>query len=163
MPRKLRLVPVALVLAIAAAGCGSSSNGSSSNTSKAKLVAQADPICKQVSVERTAANSAVQNVASSTSKTLQVLARVAPPVAVDEHHAIVRLRALEAPASLASDWQKLLTGMEQLANDAAATGTDAKAGNYKDVTSITASGRKLREQLAAIATRDGFTYCGRTS
>ena len=158
MPRKLRLAPVALVIALAAAGCGSSSN-----TGGAKLVAEADPICKQVSVERTAANTAVSKAGSSTSKTLQVLARVAPPVAADEQRAIVRLRAIKAPSSLASDWQRLLAGMEQLANDATKIGSDAKAGQYNDVTSLTASGRKVREQITAIATRDGFTYCGRTS
>jgi hypothetical protein len=158
MPRKLRFVPVALVLAIVAAGCGSSSN-----TGAAKLIAQADPICKQVSLKRTAANTAVSKAGASTSKTLRALARVAPPVAVDEHQAIVRLRALKAPSALSSDWQKLLSGMEQLANDATAIGSDAKAGEYKDITSLTASGRKVREQITAIATRDGFTYCGRTS
>jgi hypothetical protein len=158
MPRNLRLATVALVLAIVAAGCGSS--GSSGNAS---LVAEADPICKQVSVERTAANSAISKAGSSTSKTLAVLARVAPPVAADEQRAIVRLRAIKAPSSLASDWQKLLAGMEQLANDATKIGADAKSGHYKDVTSLTASGRKVREQITAIATRDGFTYCGRTS
>jgi hypothetical protein len=158
MPRKLRLAPVALVIALVAAGCGSSSD-----TGASKLVAEADPICKQVSVERTAANTAVSNASSSTAKTLQVLARVAPPVAADEQRAIVRLRALKAPASLASDWQKLLAGMEQLANDATKIGADAKSGHYKDVTLLTANGRTVREQITAIATRDGFTYCGRTS
>jgi hypothetical protein len=158
MPSKLRLAPIAIVIAIAAAGCGSSSN-----PAKAKLVAEADPICKQVSVKRSAANAAVQQAGRSTSKTLTTLARVAPPVAVDEHQAIIRLRALKAPASLASDWQKLLNGMAQLANDATEIGDDAKAGEYKAITSLTASGRKLREQLTEISTRDGVTYCGRTS
>lgn len=158
MSRTLRLAPLALVIAILAAGCGNSSN-----TGAAKLVAEADPICKQVSAERTAANTAVSNAKGSTTKTLQALARVAPPVAVDEHQAIARLRSLKAPSSLSTDWQKLLSGMEQLANDATAIGNDAKAGKYTDITALTASGRKLREQLTAIATRDGFTYCGRTS
>jgi hypothetical protein len=173
MPRKLRLASIAIVVASVVAGCGgSTSTNTSTNTGSGSgsgsvhtaaakhLVAEADPICKQVDVERTAANTAVANAGSSTSKVLQTLARVAPPVAADERRAVVRLRAIEAPASLASDWQKLLTGIEQLATDATAIGTDAKAGEYKDVTSLTASGRKLREGLTEIATRDGFTYCG---
>jgi hypothetical protein len=161
MPRKLRLAPFALVLALVAAGCGSS--GSSSSTGAAKLVAAADPICKQVSVARAAANTAVTSAGTSTSKTLQALARFAPPVAVDEHQAIVRLRTINAPAALSSDWQKLLSGMEQLANDTTAIGNDAKAGKYAVITTITTSARKLRDQLTEIATHDGFAYCGRSS
>jgi hypothetical protein len=162
MSRTLRLAPIAVIVAIAAAGCGSSNN-SSSTSSKAKLVAAADPICKQISTARTAANAAVSKVSSSTAKTLATLARVAPPVAADEHQAVGRLHALHVPSSLTSDWRQLLAGMETLANDATQIGEHAKAHEYKAIVSLTSSGRKVREQLTTIANRDGFTYCGRTS
>jgi hypothetical protein len=162
MPRKLRLVPIAVVIATAVAGCGGSSSGSGA-TNTQQVVAEADTICKPISVERTAANAAVTSAKSSTAKTLAALARVAPPVAADEHQAIVRLRTLNVPTSLRSDWQKLLAGMEVLANDATQIGKHAKAHNYKAIVSLTSSGRKVREELTTIANRDGFTYCGRTS
>ncbi len=158
MPRKLRLVPIAIVVAIAVAGCGTSSTNG-----KAKLVAEADPICKQISIDRTAANAEVSKAKSSTAKTLRVLARVAPPVAAAEHRMVARLHALSVPSSLASEWQQLLAGMEQLADDATQIGEQAKANDYKTIASLTASGRTIREHLTAIAARDGFTYCGRTS
>jgi hypothetical protein len=157
MPRKLRLVPIAIVIATAVTGCGGSTSGN------AKFVAEADPICKQTLAKRTAANSEVSKVSSSTAKILAALARVAPPVAADEHHAITQLRALKAPASLSTDWRRLLAGMEVLANDATQIGEHAKAHDYEAIVSITASGNKLREGLIPIAAREGFTYCGRTS
>ncbi|MGD1058418.1 MAG: hypothetical protein ABR992_13510 [Solirubrobacteraceae bacterium] len=160
MPRKLRLVPIAVAVAVATAGCGSSSTSTSGKT---KFVAEADTICQQTLAKRTAANSEVSKVSSSTAKTLAVLARVAPPVAADEHHAITLLRALKAPASLNSDWRQLLAGMEVLATDATQIGEHAKAHDYKAIVSLTASGRKVRETLIPIASRDGFAYCGRTS
>jgi hypothetical protein len=160
MPRKLRLAPIAVVVALAVAGCGSSSSSKSGN---AKFVAEADPICEHTLAKRTTANSEVSKVSTSTAKTLAVLARVAPPVAAEEHQAIAQLRALKAPASLNSDWRQLLAGMEVLANDATQIGAHAKASEYKAVLSLTASGRKVREGLIPIAARDGFAYCGRTS
>jgi hypothetical protein len=158
MPHKLRFAPFAAILAIAAAGCGSSGG-----SARAQLVAQADPVCKQVAAQRLAANTAVGKVGTSTAKTLQALARLAPAVAVDEHQAVARLRALKAPSSLADDWQLLLTGMQQLADDTTRIAADSKAKNYKEVEAITSSGRRLRQQLTVIAARDGFSYCGRTS
>jgi len=154
----LRLAPIAIVIAVSAAGCGGSSG-----TTKTKLVAEADPICKQVAVARAAANTAIAKAGSSTSKSLKIVARVAPPIGAEELKAVAKLRTIKAPASLESDWRQLLSGMEQLGNDASALGAHAKAGEYKALTSITASGRKLRERLTKIATRDGFSYCGRTS
>jgi hypothetical protein len=159
MPLTRRLMPVLIFAAVAVAGCG----GSSGTTTKKDFVAQADPICKQVALERAAANTAVSKVSRSQTKELAMLARVAPSVASDEQQAILRLRALTPPSSLGSDWHALLTGMQQLASDATQIASDAKAKKLKGVESVTSSGRKLRQQLTTIATRDGFTYCGRTS
>lgn len=158
MPRTLRLAPIMAVIAIAAAGCG----GSKATATKASLVAQADPICKQISVARSAANAALTKATTATSK-LQILAKRAPAVAVEEQQAVVRLRALKAPTALAADWQQLLAGMQQLAQDTTQIATDAKANNLKSIETLTSSGRKVREKLTALANRFGFVYCGRTS
>jgi hypothetical protein len=160
-----RLAPVLMFAALLAAGCGGSSgsSGSTSATTGKGFIAQADPICKSVSDIRTAANEAVNKASPSKSKELAVLARVAPGVASDEQRAVGKLRALQPPSSLSGDWHTMLTGMQKLADDAAQIASDAKAKNLKEVESLTKSGRTLREQLTAIAGRDGFAYCGRTS
>jgi ABC-type enterochelin transport system substrate-binding protein len=157
MPHKPRHVALVALAAIAIAGCGSSGSA----LSKAGLVAKADPICKQVSVARDAANAALSKTSSS--KQLQVLARIAPAVAAAEHQAVDQLRALKAPAALAANWQQMLNGMQQLADDTARLVHDAKANDIKAVEAITSSGRVMRQHLTVIANHIGFTYCGRTS
>jgi hypothetical protein len=161
MSNKLRLAPIAIVVAIAAAGCGSSNNSTANNSAaKAKLVAEADPICKHVAVKREAANASLHGTSKST---LEKLAQLAPKVSVTEHQAVEQLRALKTPASLSQEWQQMLSGIEQLANDTTKLAVVAKANDLKKVEALTASGRKVREKLTVIATRDGFAYCGRTS
>jgi hypothetical protein len=160
MSLKRRAIPLAMLAVIALAGCG----GSSSKTlTRAELVAHADPICKQVATRRTTANEQLNKAGATSAKGLQLLAQVAPGVAAYEHEAIDRLRTLKAPTTLTNDWQQLLAGMQTLADDAAQIGVQAKAKQLKRVESITKSGRSVREKLTTIATRDGFTYCGRTS
>jgi hypothetical protein len=164
MPRQLRLAPVAAAIALALAGCGSSDSGNSTGTvdsAAAKhLVAEADPICKQIAVKREAANASLHGTSKST---LEKLAQLAPKVSVTEHQAVARLRTLTPPSALADDWRQILTGIEKLANDTTQIGVDAKADNLSKVEALTASGRTLREHLSTIAARDGFAYCGRTS
>jgi hypothetical protein len=153
-------IPLAMLAALAVAGCG----GAGSKTlTRAELVAHADPVCKQVSTRRTAANEELSKAGATSAKGLRLLARVAPGIATYEHQAVDQLRALKAPATLTSDWQQLLAGMQTLADDAAQIGVEAKADKLKKVESITSSGRSVREKLTTIASRDGFAYCGRTS
>jgi hypothetical protein len=157
MPHKPRLLALVALAVIAIAGCGSSG----STLSKAGLVAKADPICKQVAIARKAANATLSKASSS--KQLHVLAQIAPGVAADEHQAVDQLRGLKAPAALAADWQQMLHGMQQLADDTTRLVQNAKANDLKAVESVTSSGRVVRQRLTAIANRIGFTYCGRTS
>jgi hypothetical protein len=167
MSPRFRFAPLLAVAAVLAVGCGGTSHSSTTTTSakssRTAFVAQADPICKQVAARRSAANAALNKVAHSPSKQLELLARLAPPIAVDEHAAVEKLRTLKPPTALAHDWQQMLGGMQQLADDTSKTAADAKAKQLKGVETITASGRQVRQQLTAIASRDGFAYCGRTS
>lgn len=161
MSRTSRLAPVLIFAALLAAGCGGS--GHTTTAGRTALVAQADPICKQVSLKRTAANEALGKAGYSSKKELEILARVAPPVAADEQQAVERLRTLKAPASLSADWQQMLAGIQELADDAKKIATEAKANNLNGVKSTTASGQQVRQQLTTLAGRLGFSYCGRTS
>ena len=158
MPRNLRLIVLAVLAAVTLAACGGSSK-----SPRAELVAKADPICKQVSVRRNAANKALSKAGGTSPKGLRLLGQLAPGVAAYELQAVERLQTLKAPSTLEQDWQHLLAGMHQLAVDAGKIGVQAKADKLKKVQSITSSARAIRQQLTAIATRDGFTYCGITS
>lgn len=158
MSHKLRLIVLAVLAAVMLAACGGSSK-----SPRAELVAKADPICKQVSARRTAANEALSKAGGTSPKGLRLLAQLAPGVAAYEGHAVDELRSLKAPSELAADWQQLLAGMQTLADDAAQIGLEAKAKQLKKVESITSGARELRQRLTAIASRDGFAYCGRTS
>jgi hypothetical protein len=158
-----RVVVFTALTAIALAGCGgggsssSSTGGGGTSASRAALVAQADPICKQVAVKRAAANASIHGTGAAT---LPALSRLAPGMAVFEQTAVDKLRALKAPASASKEWQALLVGMEQLAIDDDRIGAEAKANHLKAVEATVTSGRSLREELAKIASRNGFKYCG---
>jgi len=151
--RKLLLAVLAATAALAASGCGS--------TSRSPLVARADPICKPVATKRTAVNAALAG--KSQTKALEVLAREAPSVAALEIETVDRLRTLKAPNALSNDWQQLLVGMQKLAEDNQKLGAAAKAKNATAVQRVDGEGQQVRQQLTVIATRDGFTYCGRAS
>lgn len=94
---------------------------------------------------------------------LKALARVAPGVASFEHQAVGRLQALIPPSSIKADWQQILAGMQQLADDNTQLTSYAQAGNVKAAELLVSASRLLRRRLAAIAARDGLTYCGRAS
>jgi hypothetical protein len=157
--QQLRLAALAAVAVIAAAGCGSQAAASP----RAHLIAQADQICKQVATLRAADNKEVHNASTSAAKLLDALTRLAPVAAAYERQAVDRLRTLTVPASLTHDWQEMLAGIQQLANENTELASNAKSKNIKGVQLVSSRSAKERQQLAALATRDGFTYCGRTS
>ncbi|HWJ49431.1 MAG TPA: hypothetical protein VNR42_00330 [Solirubrobacteraceae bacterium] len=138
------------------AGCGSSSSPN------AKLIAQADPICKQMNARVAAANASLGHVTNLRSAhTMQEVARAGLGLAIYEHQVVAKLSALKAPSSLSKDWQTLLSGMQQVANYTAQLAIEAKAKNAKLGEETIAQSRAVQKQLIAIATHDGFQHCGR--
>ena len=152
MARRLSFL---ILLSALLLGCG----GSSPN---AKLIAQADPICKRVNVRVATANAALGNAKTIRgARTLQLVAQTGLGLATYEHQAVAQLSALKAPSSLAKDWQTLLSGMQQGANYTAQLAIEAKAKNATLGEETIAKSRELQKQLIAIATHDGFQHCGR--
>jgi hypothetical protein len=154
-------LPTTLMLALLASiatGCGGS-HASSSATSR--MIAGADTICKGVNARRTAANKRVGAVTSQAA--LPKVAAVAAGLAAYERDAVGELRKLTAPASLAQDWRKILTGAEQLAENTAKLGEEAKAKNLKRVESLIHEDQKSEKELISIATTAGFKHCGRNT
>lgn len=155
MAYKLRfLLPL---VAVVIAGCGSTKT-----LTRAQLVAKADPICASASAERAKANARLGAATSLAGpKVLATLAETAPTVAAYESQGIAKLRKLNAPASLAHDWQSMLAGLQKLANDTAQLGAYAKEKDLAEAERLLASSKSTRKQLLVIAVRDGFTNCGR--
>jgi hypothetical protein len=158
-PHAVLLLPLIVVLL---AGCGSSGNSPNVPAPQRKLIAEADPICASASAKRAEANSRLGTVTSySNPKTLATIAETAPGVGKYESEGVAKLRALSAPASIASDWQTMLGGLEQLAKATTKLGVYAKQKNVAGAEALISSTKATREQLLTIATRDGFASCGR--
>jgi hypothetical protein len=149
-----------VLTALAAAGCGSSSSQPHKTSA---LVATADPVCHKITVKREAANAALHEVSSSTTKTLHVLAQVAPGVASVENNAVTVLSKLKPSSAEATEWDAILLGMRLLAGDTSRLAAAAKANDIAEVHSVDAAGKQLQEKLAVIAKRNGFSYCGISS
>jgi hypothetical protein len=168
-------VAVLAVSAVAFAGCGSAKSSSQDSTaettaatsaasstspessangaalSRAGLIAKADAICTKVR--------AMLN--KNKFKTQDQVARVATRVTAYERAAVIELRKLVPPATLASDWEQIVKGVEILASDAMSIGRYARIHQLETPAGhavLVASGRHgIRE--AAIARRDGFVNC----
>ncbi len=150
-----RLSFIVLLIALFVGGCGGQS-------AKDKLIAQADPICKQVNERRAAANASLGNVTTLGGKgTLAKVAQTAPALSRFQHEAVAKLSALKAPSSMSKDWQTMLKGLQQLANYTAQIGFVAKAKKAAFGEKLIATSRELQKQLIALAKRDGFQHCGR--
>jgi hypothetical protein len=159
--RSLRpLVAVLLALAtVLLTACGSSH---SAPAPQRKLIAEADPICASASAKRAEANARLGQVTSySNPKTLASIAETAPGVGAYESQAVAKLRTLTAPASVASEWQTMLAGLDHLAKATAQLGVYAKEKNATGAEKLLTGTKATREQLLEIATRLGFTSCGR--
>jgi hypothetical protein len=153
------LLPLLLPLVILA-GCGSGTQSLPSG--QRKLIAEADPICASASAKRAEANSKLGTVTSLSSPTvLKSIAETAPGVSAYESEAVAKLRQLSAPASLSSDWQTMLAGLQKLAKATGQLGVYAKEKNVAAGEKLLASSKVTREQLLVIAGRDGFSHCGR--
>jgi hypothetical protein len=150
---------IAVLAALAVAGCGGASTATSSSSPKSRLIARADAICKPLNARRKAANTQVGAVTSSAA--LPKVARIAPGLAAYEHKEVAELQALTAPAALAGTWQKILTGAQQLADNTATLGAEAKAGNLKAVEAVIHKDQKSERELIAVAKTAGFAHCGR--
>jgi hypothetical protein len=125
-------------------GCGSSGGG---------FVSAANTICKRYNAKIAANTPAKQS-------TLDI-ARVNQNEAL-ERGAIAELAKLKAPASVSSDWQRILTYRRSLA-DGLATLARAQAGkDTRTVEAAIASKKREHLELLDVAARHGLIECGQT-
>jgi hypothetical protein len=152
------LIPVVTVAAMLA-GCGGSGSDGPSLT-RAQLVARATPICRATVKTRVEASKKLEKENTAAGPPFAALAASAPALGASQTRAVAQLRKLSPPASLAKDWQSLLAGLQQLADDTAKIGADAKEKNIKAIEAIVSGGTGARTRLVTIAKRDGLEPCG---
>jgi hypothetical protein len=152
---------LAILVTLVSPGCGGSSktepSGSSRPPSKsaavARLIAQADPICRRLNVELAAASRA-SHVAIATSALRH---------AALERAAVAELSKLTPPASLANDWRQIIKYRRTLAEELVKLGGYAKANDTQKVKALAVSKTRVHKKLLEIAKRDGFEHCSRVS
>jgi hypothetical protein len=140
--------------AAAQAGTETSKPASSTPTSSGELISEANAICRRVAARR----------ASNRAETNEQFARVVSELASFEQGISAELAKLAPPASLASDWRQILTGVQMLAADTAKVGEYARTNQLHTAIGarVVSAREKLENQLLSIARRDGFTDCART-
>jgi hypothetical protein len=146
-----RIVGLALtVAALATYGCGSSSKGQSQT--RAKLIASADTICHRVNATR-------DSVAIISP---QEYTRILPLVA-DERSAVVELGKLVPPATLASDWSRIVANFRLIAADTRTYVQSLKAQDVKGAEEALRSMQTAQQHMVAVTRHDGFSDCAQIS
>lgn len=150
----------AFVLGFAAlviAGCGgesaSTGSGQASAASgpRARLIAQADAICRR----RDDALEAIP-LANTSNRAVE---RYAAQSAARDATAISELVELSVPASMAREWPLILTYTRDLRNEMLKLNEDAKHGNTHSIPALSRQTQVLKGKLELAASRAGFTAC----
>jgi hypothetical protein len=174
-----RAAPVLAALALAAGGCGGGSgsaaadrSGASDNSrsttttasagrtsatpsdaqAKARLVAQADTICKRVNTE-------IEAVVPKNQSRKEVL-RVVPRNVGIEQRGLRELEKLTPPASFAADWRKMLGYRRVLAEELAGFVADEKRGDEAAAKARFTVKERTHVTLETTGRSSGFKHCG---
>jgi hypothetical protein len=98
-------------------------------------------------------------LSTMTVKTISDFARVLPTTAVYEHNEYAELAKLVPPASMAKDWQVLLTLTLQGSTNSAELGKEAQAGKFNINSALVTATTNDDERINHIAKRDGLKAC----
>jgi hypothetical protein len=164
--KRVTVLLAVCVVALLAIGCGGSGNATTGGApvtttsagqspspgeaqAKARLIAQADVICRRFNE---------QLINESRAEAANV-SRTAPRNATIEMRAVEELAKLTPPSSLANDWTQILAYRRTLAEELVTVARDAAANNAAGMQALGASKKKIREKLTQLAGRDGFKDC----
>ncbi len=162
-------------ITLAASGCGGSSKTVSTTTAavtsvpatttttattpaakesanaltSAQLIASGDAICARINAKR----------ASTTLTKTQDYARLVPPLGAYEQAEAAKLSKLTPPASMASEWKQIASGVEAVADDTAKIGQDIKSNRDNAGSVLLTKATKIQVQTNAVAKRAGFKDC----
>jgi len=130
----------------------STGSGSGKPLSRVVLIVRADAICKRLNAEL---DRTKNNISSQ-----QDIVRIAPRRAAVEQTALTELGGLTPPNSMAADYQQMLATRQTLIEDIKKLGEDAATNNSGAESAVYSASTPLVHQMAAMALRDGFKYCG---
>jgi hypothetical protein len=144
------------VSALLICGCGTSSSTTgvkapSRPLTKSQLIAKADPICARFFVKFHAHGT---KTAKEFVGNLRLLLSF-------ERTESEELRKLTPPASMSSDWNKILTGQRTLTDDSARLLTYVRQGKLQAARPLLSAAQSARSQETALARRNGFKDCSR--
>lgn len=175
--RQPAFVLVAVTLAVA--GCGSSRAGSGSANSapvapgktasvgtisvpvavkggkplaRTELIAGADAICARLNVRLAAAKDVV-------SSDLAAIEAIATRRSGTERAALVELQQLTPPASMASEWQRMLDYRATVVGDLAKIAEYARENNPQGTKTVLLATTNVIRQILVAGTRAGFKDC----
>jgi uncharacterized membrane protein YccC len=120
--------------------------------SEGELIARADAICTRV-------NNEIADV-KPVGLNAQRIASVAPAHALIEQTGVNQLERLEPPASMATDWQRIIALRRRLATELDQLANAADSEDMAGIRGFAASKLRVHHQLSALAKRDGFRVCG---
>jgi hypothetical protein len=144
--RLMAFVVAATVLVVS--GCGESAD-SPKRLTRSELIARGDTICRRLSIK----------LAATTIRSAQSYV----PLAAYEHAAVVEMRNLTPPASMANGWGQMVGGAQKLADATAKLGTYPQAGGFVATTPAVrtafAAAVEGTKQMSAAAGREGFKDC----
>ena len=154
-----RLPALSLTVAVLmVSGCGGST-GSSAALTRSELIARGDAICRRINAK----------IRATKVSTAQDYARVAPPLAAYEQTAVIEMRKLTPPASIANGWRQIVSGAQMLANGTTKLGEYAQTSNPFEVAHQTpsvhaafAATTEGPKQMVTAAQRGGFKDCAQT-
>lgn len=146
------------VVALAIAGCGGSDNTSAGQTAassisgpRARLIAQAEVICKR-------RDEALEAVPLSSAKS-SAIARYATQSAALQASGLSELARLSAPGSMAQEWQQILTYTRGIRSEMVKLREDAKRGDTGSIDALSQATKAIKRKLQALASRAGFIAC----
>lgn len=119
--------------------------------SKAQLLAAGESVCRHLNKELAASKDVIRTQAD--------YARVAPQRAAIVSASMVELKKLTPPASIAGDWQKIVSDRQSLDEYITKLGQDATAKDSNAIRLALASSSVVVQDLYAVATRVGLKEC----
>jgi hypothetical protein len=149
MSRQCRAALGLVAVLFATSGCGESA-GSTKPLTRSELIARGDAICRRINAQLNAIRSAKD------------YARLG----AYEQAAVVEMRRLTPPSSMASDWGQVVSGAQARADATAKIGTYPPEGAFATrkpaVRAAYAAAGTGMQQMVTAARREGFKDCART-
>jgi hypothetical protein len=143
--RRALACALAASIAVIVASCGSAQP-----LTRAQLVSRADAICTEVHTKMKTAGSA------SSPKQFVHLAR---KLAGFQQQELEQMQKLTPPASLASDWKKILESAEEITEHVGTLSTDVETKKDKQASEALKQISAIQQRVAVVVRRDGLTSC----